>query len=230
MQQYRLASKRAAQKNRFRRFVAICPASRTPFGHLTSALPSLLAFASVSRHHAYLAAVPPTERRPQMSTNPYDEHLEKNPANYQPLTPLQFLQRAALIFPNHTAIIHGQQRFTYAQFYARCRRLASALTARGIGPGDTVSVMLANTPPMLEAHYAVPMAGAVLHTIKHAPRRADRRRSSSITPIPSCSSPTASSRRCRRPRAGDRSSQAGDHRLRRPRISAERRTAVGRRL
>ncbi len=100
-----------------------------------------------------------------MSTNPYDEHLDKNPANYQPLTPLQFLQRAALIYPNHTAIIHGQQRFTYAQFYARCRRLASALTARGIGPGDTVSVMLANTPPMLEAHYAVPMAGAVLHTI-----------------------------------------------------------------
>ena len=67
-----------------------------------------------------------------MPPNPYDEHLDKNPANYQPLTPLQFLQRAALIYPNHTAIIHGQQRFTYAQFYARCRRLASALVARGI--------------------------------------------------------------------------------------------------
>jgi fatty-acyl-CoA synthase len=100
-----------------------------------------------------------------MSSNPYDEHLQKNPANYQPLTPLQFLQRAALVFPNHTAIIHGNQRFTYAQFYERCRRLASALAARGIGPGDTVSVILANTPPMLEVHYGVPMLGAVLHTI-----------------------------------------------------------------
>ena len=100
-----------------------------------------------------------------MPPNPYDEHLDKNPANYQPLTPLQFLRRAALIYPNHTAIIHGQQRFTYAQFYARCRRLASALVARGIGQGDTVSVILANTPPMLEVHYAVPMIGAVLHTI-----------------------------------------------------------------
>ena len=100
-----------------------------------------------------------------MPTNPYNEHLDKNPANYQPLTPLQFLQRAALVFPNHTAIIHGNQRFTYAQFYERCRRLASGLIARGIGPGDTVSVLLANTPPMLEAHYGVPMIGAVLHTI-----------------------------------------------------------------
>jgi fatty-acyl-CoA synthase len=100
-----------------------------------------------------------------MSSNPYDEHLQKNPANYQPLTPLQFLQRAALVFPNHTAIIHGNQRFTYAQFYERCLRLASALAARGIGPGDTVSVILANTPPMLEVHYGVPMLGAVLHTI-----------------------------------------------------------------
>jgi len=100
-----------------------------------------------------------------MPPNPYDENLDKNPANYQPLTPLQFLQRAALVFPNHTAIIHGQQRFTYAEFYARCRRLASALAARGIGPGDTVSVLLANTPPMLEVHYGVPMIGAVLHTI-----------------------------------------------------------------
>jgi fatty-acyl-CoA synthase len=100
-----------------------------------------------------------------MPSNPYNEHLDKNPANYQPLTPLQFLQRAALIYPNHVAIIHGRQRFTYARFYERCRQLASALAARGIGPGDTVSVILANTPPMLEAHYAVPMIGAVLHTI-----------------------------------------------------------------
>ncbi|MFA5900019.1 MAG: acyl-CoA synthetase [Hyphomicrobium sp.] len=100
-----------------------------------------------------------------MHSNPFNENLDKNPANYQPLTPLQFLQRAALVYPNHTAIIHGEQRFTYAEFYSRSRRLASALAARGIGEGDTVSVMLANTPAMLEAHYAVPMLGAVLHTI-----------------------------------------------------------------
>ena len=100
-----------------------------------------------------------------MSSNPFNENLDKNPANYQPLTPLQFLHRAALIYPDHTAIIHGNLRFTYAEFYTRCRRLASALAARGIGEGDTVSVLLANTPAMLEAHYAVPMIGAVLHSI-----------------------------------------------------------------
>lgn len=106
-----------------------------------------------------------TKRRSHMPPKPYDDNLGKNPANYQPLTPLQFLQRAALAYPNHIAVIHGEQRFTYGQFYERCRRLASALAAQGIGPGDTVSVMLANTPAMLEAHYGVPMVGAVLHTI-----------------------------------------------------------------
>ncbi|KWT67565.1 3-methylmercaptopropionyl-CoA ligase (DmdB) [Hyphomicrobium sulfonivorans] len=106
-----------------------------------------------------------TKRRSHMPSKPYDDNLGKNPANYQPLTPLQFLQRAALAYPNHVAIIHGDQRFTYGEFYDRCRRLASALAAHGIGPGDTVSVMLANTPAMLEAHYGVPMIGAVLHTI-----------------------------------------------------------------
>jgi fatty-acyl-CoA synthase len=100
-----------------------------------------------------------------MPSNPYNEHLDKNPANYQPLTPLQFLERAAAIHPDHTAVIHGSRRLTYAEFYARCRQLASALSGRGIGPGDTVSVMLPNSPPMLEAHYAVPMTGAVLHSI-----------------------------------------------------------------
>jgi 3-(methylthio)propionyl---CoA ligase len=100
-----------------------------------------------------------------MPSNPYNEHLDKNPANYLPLTPLQFLERAAAIYPNHTAVIHGTARASYAQLYARCRRLASALAARNIGPGDTVSVMLSNTPSMLEAHYGVPMAGAVLHSL-----------------------------------------------------------------
>jgi len=97
--------------------------------------------------------------------NPYDQHLDRNPANYQPLTPLTLLERAAMVHPDHTAIIHGRQRFTYRQFYERSRRLASALTQHGIGRGDTVSVMLSNTPPMLEAHHGVAMTGAVLHSI-----------------------------------------------------------------
>ncbi len=100
-----------------------------------------------------------------MITNPYELNLDKNPANYQPMTPLQLLQRAALVYPDHIAIIHGKQRITYRTFYERSRRLASALAQRYIGPGDTVSVMLSNTPPMLEAHYAVPMTGAVLHCL-----------------------------------------------------------------
>ncbi len=96
---------------------------------------------------------------------PYDTGLDKNPANYQPLTPLVFLDRAARVHPHHTAIVHGDRRVSYAAFYARCRALASALAARGIGKGDTVSAMLANSPAMLEAHYGVPMTGAVLHAI-----------------------------------------------------------------
>ena len=98
-------------------------------------------------------------------TSPYDTDLGKTRANYQPLTPLVFLERAASTFPDHPAIIHGKRRYSYAEFYARTRKLASALAARGIGKDDTVSVMLANTPAMIEAHYAVPMTGAVLHSI-----------------------------------------------------------------
>ena len=75
------------------------------------------------------------------------------------------LERAASVFPNHFAVIHGKQRFTYAEFYRRSRRLASALAAHGIGKNDTVAAMLANTPAMLEAHYGVPMAGAVLNAL-----------------------------------------------------------------
>jgi fatty-acyl-CoA synthase len=100
-----------------------------------------------------------------MTDNPYARNLDKRAANYQPLTPLSFLERAATVFPEHPAVVHGAQRFTYAELYARARRLASALARRGLGVGDTVSVMLANTPPMLEAHYGVPMTGAVLHSI-----------------------------------------------------------------
>ena len=95
----------------------------------------------------------------------YNNDLEQNPANHQPLSPLPFLERAASVFPDHVAIIYGDVRISYAEFYARCRRFASVLAGRGIGRGDTVSVMLANTPTMLEAHYAVPMCGAVLHSM-----------------------------------------------------------------
>ncbi|HUD50451.1 acyl-CoA synthetase [Parvibaculum sp.] len=100
-----------------------------------------------------------------MTTNPYEIDLDKNPANFQPLTPLSFLKRAAEVYPDKLAIIHGPLRRNYAEFYARCRRLASALSERGIGLGDTVAVIAPNIPAMLELHYAVPMIGAVLNTM-----------------------------------------------------------------
>jgi len=100
-----------------------------------------------------------------MAKTPYDIDLERNPANYQPLTPLGFLERAAAVFPAHTAIVHGPLRRNYAQFYARTRRLASALSKRGIKRGDTVAALLANTPAMLECHYGVPMTQGVLNTL-----------------------------------------------------------------
>ena len=95
----------------------------------------------------------------------YDLDLDKNPANYQPLTPLGFLERAAAVYPDRTAIIHGPLRRTYRDFHARACRLANALVQRGIKRGDTIAVLLANTPAMLECHYGVPMTGAVLNTL-----------------------------------------------------------------
>jgi fatty-acyl-CoA synthase len=91
--------------------------------------------------------------------------LGRGAANFAPLTPLSFLPRTAAIYPDRIAIIHGDRRITYRDFHARARRLASALAARGIGEGDTVSAMLPNVPAMLDAHYGVPMLGAVLNTI-----------------------------------------------------------------
>ncbi len=98
-------------------------------------------------------------------TSAYDLDLGKNPANHQPLTPLTYLERAARVFPAHVAIVHGASRVTYAEFWRRSLKLASALARHGIGKGDTVSVMLSNTPPMLEAHFGVPMVKAVLHSL-----------------------------------------------------------------
>jgi fatty-acyl-CoA synthase len=100
-----------------------------------------------------------------MTISPYDRDLDRNPANFQPLTPLGFLERAAAVFPDRLAIVHGPLRRSYRDFYARSRRLASALAKRGLGRGDTVAVMLANTPAMLECHYGAPMCGAVLNAL-----------------------------------------------------------------
>jgi len=100
-------------------------------------------------------------------SSPYDRDLEKNAANYQPLTPLTFLERAAATYPETVAVVHGGATYTYAEFYARCLRLGSALAAKGIGKGDTVAVVAANTPPMLEAHYGVPMTKGVLNAINY---------------------------------------------------------------
>jgi len=98
-------------------------------------------------------------------TSMYARDLDRVPANFQPLTPLTYLARAAATFPDHTAVIHGGLRRSYRELYARSRRLASALRQAGVGRLDTVSVMLTNTPEMVECHYGVPMCGAVLNTL-----------------------------------------------------------------
>ncbi|OYU49778.1 MAG: acyl-CoA synthetase [Rhizobiales bacterium PAR1] len=100
-----------------------------------------------------------------MTGSPYDHDLDRRMANFQPLTPVSFLERAAKVFPERIAIIHGDLRMPYGEFYARCRRMASALREAGIGNGDTVAALLPNIPLMLELHYAAPMIGAVLNTI-----------------------------------------------------------------
>jgi fatty-acyl-CoA synthase len=101
-----------------------------------------------------------------MTGNPaYLDGLEKNQANYTPLTPLTFIERAAAVYPTRLAVVHGAYRATWSETYARCRRLASALARRGIGANDTVAVMAPNIPAMMEAHFGVPMCGAVLNTL-----------------------------------------------------------------
>ena len=99
------------------------------------------------------------------TASPFDTGLDRCAANYQPMTPISFMERAATVFADHPAVIHGRQRTSYAAFWDRARRLASALSQRGIGKGDVVSALLSNTPAMLELHYAVPMTGAVLHAM-----------------------------------------------------------------
>jgi fatty-acyl-CoA synthase len=100
-----------------------------------------------------------------MSTDRFEAGLGKSAANYSALTPLSFIERAASVYPARLAVVHGEIRRTWKESYDRTRRLASALVARGIGVGDTVAVMLPNTPAMVEAHFGIPMAGAVLNTL-----------------------------------------------------------------
>ena len=98
-------------------------------------------------------------------SSPYQQNLDRNEANYAPLTPLSFLERTADVFPQRMAWIHGDQRTSYTDFRKRCRQLASALARRGVQPGDTVTVMAPNIPAALEPHYGVSMAGAVLNAL-----------------------------------------------------------------
>jgi fatty-acyl-CoA synthase len=95
----------------------------------------------------------------------FDQHLDRCLANYAPLSPMSFIARTAYTWPQRTAIVHGARRYTWADAYARSRRLASALAHRGVGVGDTVAAMLANTPEMIECHFGVPMTGGVLNTL-----------------------------------------------------------------
>jgi len=95
----------------------------------------------------------------------FEHDLDKTPANFVPLTPLSFIERAAAVYPRRLSVVHGAQRYTWKETYSRARRLASALSRRGVGVGDTVAVMLPNTPPMYEAHFGVPMCGAVLNAL-----------------------------------------------------------------
>ena len=121
-----------------------------------------------------------------MVGNPaYLDGLEKNQANYAPLTPLTFIERAAYVYPDRLAVVHGEHRKTWAETYARCRRLASALARRGIGKNDTVAVMAPNIPALYEAHFGVPMCGAVLNALN---TRLTRQRLSSCwaMAVPGC--------------------------------------------
>ena len=99
--------------------------------------------------------------------NPYETDLDQNAANYQPLTPLSLLPRTAAVYPDRISVVHGTERYTWSETYTRARRLGSALVRSGIGRGDTVAILAPNIPPMFEAHFGVPMAGAVLNTLNY---------------------------------------------------------------
>ena len=100
-----------------------------------------------------------------MAMNIYEQHLDKNAANFAPLTPVSFVERSAEVFADLPAVVHGARCYTWREVRDRSARLAAALRALGVGRNDTVSVMLPNTPEMVEAHYAVPALNAVLNTL-----------------------------------------------------------------
>src|SRR3954463_8594090 len=102
---------------------------------------------------------------PTDDANPYETGLDRNAANYVPLSPIGFLRRSAFVYPNRTSVIHGERRYTWPQSLERCCLLASALAKRGVGRGDTVALMAPNVPEAFEAHFGVPMAGAVLNAL-----------------------------------------------------------------
>ena len=126
--------------------------------------------------------------------SPYDLDLDRNAANNVPLSPLGFIARSAAVFPDRLALVHGKRRYSWAETYRRSRRLASALRQRGIGKNDTVAIMATNTPEAFEAHFGVPMAGAVLNALNI---RLDAPMIAFILAMAkqSSSSPTANSRR-----------------------------------
>ncbi|MBI3198615.1 MAG: acyl-CoA synthetase [Rhodospirillales bacterium] len=111
------------------------------------------------------AARPAPHKAPLLTRNIYERDLDKTAANYAALTPMQFIERTASVYPDHIALVHGQRRQSWAETYTRCRRLASALERVGIGTGDTVAIMAPNIPEMYEAHFGVPMTGAVLNSL-----------------------------------------------------------------
>ena len=100
-----------------------------------------------------------------MTENIYQQDLNQVPANFEALSPLTFLERAATVYPNKTAVVHEGVRRDWAETYKRCRKLASALQKQGVGKGDTVSIICPNLPEHFEAHFGVPMIGAVLNSI-----------------------------------------------------------------
>ena len=99
------------------------------------------------------------------AASPYEQHLDKNAANYVPLSPLSLLARAAAVYPNRIATIHGDWRITWVETYERCRRLGSALAKRGVRAGETVSIMAPNVPALYDAHFGIAMIGAVLNAL-----------------------------------------------------------------
>ena len=126
-------------------------------------------FRRPSKNRTSVARMPGARPAPHKAAlaahNIYERDLDKTSANYAPLTPLQFMERAASVYPDHVALIHGTRRQSWAETYARCRQLASALAQIGIGVGDTVAIMAPNIPEMYEAHFGVPMTGGVLNSL-----------------------------------------------------------------